>query len=110
MNATNKHIVKLCVVLAALIITIFNTQTCLAQEQTREWEQYLLQISEYEEFDNSLWEAYYDRLCDLEANPININMASREDLENLPFLTSQDAELISEIFISIMGLLRSGSW
>ena len=108
MNATNKHIVKLCVVLAALIITIFNTQTCLAQEQTREWEQYLLQISEYEEFDNSLWEAYYDRLCDLEANPININMASREDLENLPFLTSQDAELISEYIYKHNGITTLG--
>lgn len=96
MRLKKRHFKIAVLLFVTLIVNIGNTQSCLAQEQNREWEQYLMQLTEYEEFDNVLWESYYDRLCDLESNPININTATRDDLENLPFLSSQDAEAISE--------------
>lgn len=64
--------------------------------QSREWEQYLYQLGEYEDFESVSWEASFDLLYDLEANPININTATREELEQLPFLTAKDVENISE--------------
>lgn len=54
-------------------------------EQTHEWEQFLYQLSELEDIESSLWESSFELLCDLEENPININTASREDLEQFPF-------------------------
>ena len=40
-----------------------------------------------EESDNEVadWEATYDILCDLEESPVEINTATREDLERIPF-------------------------
>ena len=61
-----------------------------------EWEQFLYQLSELEDIESSSWESSFDLLCDLEENPININTASREDLEQFPFLTAKDIEDISE--------------
>ena len=40
------------------------------------------------------WETIVDHLTDLENNPLNINMATREDLESLGFLTDAQIEAI----------------
>lgn len=64
--------------------------------QTREWEQFLYQLSELEDVESASWETSLDLLYELEENPMNINTATREDLEQLPFLTAKDIEDISE--------------
>ena len=40
------------------------------------------------------WETIVDHLTDLENNPLNINIATREDLESLGFLTDAQIEAI----------------
>lgn len=75
-------------------------------QQKREWEQYLYQISEMNDTESDVWESYYDMLCDLEANPININIATREELEQLPFLTAEEVEDISE-YLYLHGPMKS---
>lgn len=67
-----------------------------AYGQQHEWEQYLYQLGELEDIESASWETSFDMLCDLEENPININTATREDLEQLPFLTAKDVENICE--------------
>ncbi len=75
-------------------------------QQKREWEQYLYQISEMNDIESDVWESYYDMLCDMEANPININTATREELEQLPFLTAEEVEDISE-YLYLHGPMKS---
>ena len=82
-----------------VVILIFTCSTSaispLAAQQ-REWEQYLYQLGELEDVKTEESEYYFDMLCDLEKNPMNINTATREELEQLPFLTAKDVEDISE--------------
>ncbi|MDO4161187.1 MAG: helix-hairpin-helix domain-containing protein [Prevotellaceae bacterium] len=86
---------------------IFLICTCVAYAQgTREWEQYLFQLGEIEDIEASTWETYYDYLYELEENPLNINTATREDLEQIPFLSVNDVESISE-YLYKYGPMRS---
>ncbi len=62
----------------------------LAQEEAmRPWQQYLDDLSETEDFEGQSWEAYEDVLAEYAEHPININTATREDLQHLPFLSAQ---------------------
>lgn len=64
--------------------------------QTRPWEQYLNEMMTQEDMASSAWEQTYDLLCDLEDHPIDINLVTREQLEELPFLSAQQIEGIME--------------
>ncbi len=46
--------------------------------------------------EESSWETVYDMLCDLDGRRINLNTATREELEQLPFLTARQVEDICE--------------
>ncbi len=89
-----------------IFIFLFCISLHIDAEQTHEWEQFLYQLSELEDIESSLWESSFELLCDLEENPININTASREDLEQFPFLTAKDVENISE-YIYRYGPMKS---
>lgn len=78
-----------------ILLLLYQTHPINA-EQTHEWEQFIYQLSELEDVESSSWEASYDILCELEKNPININVATREDLGQFPFLTAKDIEAICE--------------
>lgn len=75
-------------------------------KQTHDWEQFLYQLSDLEDIESSSWESSFELLCDLEENPININTATREDLEQLPFLTAKDIESIHE-YLYYYGPMKS---
>lgn len=77
-----------------------------ANAQSHDWEQYLYQLSEYEDLETNLLESSYDLLCDLEKNPVNINTATREELEQFPFLSAKDVEDISE-YLYMYGPIKS---
>lgn len=91
-------------ILLAVLLCVFVLPA--SARQTREWEQFLYQLSELEDVESASWEASFDLLCELEENPININTATREDLELLPFLTAKDIEDISE-YIYKYGPMKS---
>lgn len=72
---------------------------CVAQTHAgdgHEWETYLNDIALLEDGQGTSWEHNYDMLCDMEANPININAATRDELERLPFLSEGQVSDILE--------------
>lgn len=70
------------------------------------WQQYLDQLSDVEDFEEQSWEEYEDVLNELAEHPININTATTEDLQRLPFLTAQQIEDI-EAYIYRYGTMKS---
>ena len=65
-------------------------------QEVRPWEQYLNDVMTQEDMASSAWEQTYDLLCELEQHPLDINQATREQLEELPFLSAQQIEGIVE--------------
>ena len=63
----------------------------MAQNQ-RPWEQYLNEVMTVEDAGSTAWEQTYELLCELEQHPLNINHATREQLEELPFLSALQVE------------------
>ena len=86
---------RLVVMTLSFIIYHLSFSEALAQE-TRPWEQYLNEVMTQEDMASSTWEQTYDLLCDLEAHPLDINQVTREQLEELPFLSAQQIEGIME--------------
>ena len=70
------------------------------------WHQYLEQLGEQEEFENVAWENYEEMLSEYAEHPININTATREDLEQFPFLSAQQIEDI-QAYIYQYGAMKS---
>ena len=89
-----------------VLMVLLSLAVHVAYAQQREWEQYLYQLGELEDVESAEWENSFDMLCDLEENPININTATREELEQIPFLTAKDVEDISE-YIYRYGAMKS---
>ena len=56
------------------------------------WEDYLDEVMMREDDGEAIGEEMYEWLCELEQNPLDINTATREQLEQLPFLTAQQVE------------------
>lgn len=55
-------------------------------------EQLLQQLDAADDTETESWESIYDVVCDIAENPINLNTATKEDLQRLPFLTNQQIE------------------
>lgn len=72
-----------------MMILLCHVFTMSAQH---DWEKYYNQIVELEDIESASWESAYDILSDLEEHPININTATREELEQIPFLTDKEIE------------------
>ena len=76
---------------------LFMWMSWTAQAQSgHEWEKYLNEVMTAEDAGSVTWEDTYDLLCELEQHPMDINQATREQLEQLPFLSAQQVEEIVE--------------
>lgn len=64
----------------------------LKAQESHEWETYLNQVMTAEDAASDGWQQTYDLLSDLVQHPININTATREQLEAIPFLSAQQVE------------------
>lgn len=72
--------------------------TFLYAQYTPSWEYYYEQLSSMSDMVTTDKEATYEFLAELAEHPINLNSATREDLEQLPFLSSvQIEELVAYI-------------
>lgn len=91
-----------------IIITLFlSLYASVANgETTHEWEKYLLAYGEMEDIEATTWEASFDILYHLEEHPLNINTATREDLQQLPFLTDRNIDDIQE-YIYLHGAMKT---
>lgn len=96
----------LCTVLRRLlfIISLFSL-TCNAQN-TNDWQENLRQWVETEDVESSSVEDFFDVLSEKAEHPINLNHTTREELELLPFLTTQQIEQLLE-YINRYGPMRS---
>lgn len=70
------------------------------------WETYYEQLSDIDGIESGTWETMYDVLSELSEHPIDLNSATREDLEQLPFLTSGQIEELRE-YLDRYGPMRS---
>lgn len=71
------------------VSVVFTCLNVCAQSAWMEWEE---QIGE--EADLSSWEEQYENLSELAEHPFNINMVTKEELEQLPFLSDKMVENI----------------
>ena len=83
-------------VLKVLLISCFTAiyPVNIVDAQTLSWEHFLEQITADEESEYTAWEYLYDELCELHEHPFNINNSTKEQLEQLPFLTAAQVENI----------------
>ena len=74
--------------MACLSVLLSAAVGVTAQDVTT-WEQTMQDELPAEDEEAGGWEDLYDLLCELEQHPIDLNSATREDLEQLPFLTER---------------------
>ena len=78
-----------------MLLFVWMSWSVLAQSG-HEWERYLNEVMTAEDVGSAAWEETYDLLCELRQHPMDINQATREQLEQLPFLSAQQVEEIVE--------------
>ena len=77
-----------------------------ADDDTEQWEKWYEAIADEEESEPEALNDVYELLNDLASHPININSATREELEALPFLSSRQVMDIME-YLDRYGQMRS---
>lgn len=77
--------------LLPLLLFLLAPFTAFSQSQG-DWETYLERMAALDDVDEEALEQAYELLSERAQNPKDINLATREDLERLPFLTSQQVE------------------
>ena len=81
----------------AHIVSVLLVLSLAAKAQSEhEWETYLREVVTVEDVGTEVWEEMYEQLCELNQHPIDLNHASREQLEQLPFLSAQQVEEMME--------------
>lgn len=83
---------KLCI--TACFALLLNAN--LTAQTFHEWEGLYSQLCDYDDLEDSNLENLYELLCELEANPIDLNNASDDDIRQLTFLNSEQMEGLSE--------------
>ena len=58
----------------------------------RPWQQYAEQLYGQDEYEDADWESYEETLDEYAEHPLNLNTATKEDLEQFPFLSAQQIE------------------
>ena len=81
---------------SGLILILLIVALGMQAQGEHQWEQYLNQVMTAEDMESDEWQLNYDQLCELEQHPININTATREELEEIPFLSAQQIEALME--------------
>ena len=76
--------------MAILGLLAFGISVCAQSEHP--WESYLREVMTAEDVGTTAWEETYETLCDLEQHPLDLNRVTREQLEQLPFLSAQQVE------------------
>lgn len=70
--------------------------TARAQDGTHSWERLLAEVMSIEDSESASWQETYDVLCELEQHPIDLNSATRGDIESIPFLNERQVMDICE--------------
>ena len=81
-----------------LSVSLFYS-THLSAQEARRWEALFFELNNDEESETSSLENTFEVLCDLEEHPVNLNTATREDLEQLSFLSASQIADIWSMYI-----------
>lgn len=81
-----------------------------AQESQPPWESCFGELVAEEGDEAESWEDMHDILSDFAEHPIDINAATREDLEQLPFLSDRQIEDICEYLYRYGSMRSGGEW
>lgn len=109
-----KNVIAIFAIIYFLCIGIQNLQAqsmnsdTLTEKTIHPWQEYLDELGEMEDVESSTWEDYEDILEDYAEHPLNINIATREDLSRLPFLTAQQVEDIQAYIYRYGGMKSLG--
>lgn len=79
-----------------------------AAQQEHSWERIFEEIVMTDDENSTMKEEAFDILCELEQHPLNLNTATREDLERIPFLTAQQIEEIQAYVYQYRGMKTLG--
>lgn len=79
-----------------IVLWLCLVPSLLCAQEERPWSQYLNEVMTVEDVESSQWEETYEWLCELEQHPLDLNTVTREQLEELPFLSAQQIEEIME--------------
>lgn len=85
-----------------------NDTLSLPSNQAAPWQNLLENIMDMEDFESAHWEDYEEELEELADHPMNINTATREDMERLPFLTARQVEDIQYYIYRYHGMKSLG--
>ena len=101
---------RITILLCLLTTTIYGYAQTLQNnthiESEHSWQDDYDNYSQMEDIENADWQDYYEMLDYLNHNRININTASQEDLQQLPFLSEQQIEDI-QYYITRYGRMKS---
>ena len=81
-----------------------NPQNLLSDSIQTDWQNLFVQLSSTDELESDSWQEAFDVLSELEQHPININTATREELEAIPFLNDQQIEDIQAYIYQYGGM------
>ena len=81
---------------ALLTIILLMLTLTICGQADRPWEEALSSLMTAEDVESAEWEDTYQMLCELEQQPLDLNTVTREELEQLPFLSAQQVEGIME--------------
>ena len=79
---------------AQIVCVLLMMSMAATAQSEHEWETYLREVVTVEDVGSATWEEMYEQLCELGQHPMDLNHASREQLEQLPFLSAQQVEEI----------------
>lgn len=79
-----------------ILLVLLSPFLAVAAQERAAWEACLDEYIAADDGNGGDWEAVYDILSDYADNPININTATREQLEQLPFLNDRQIEDLCE--------------
>ena len=85
-----------CDMKAQIMLVLLVVSVSVRAQTGHPWERYLNEVMTAEDSESESWERTYDMLCELEQHPLDINTVTRGELEELPFLTSQQIEELME--------------
>lgn len=68
------------------------------------WEPYFEMWVDFEDRSEDEWEDIHELLCTLEEHPVNLNTATREELEALPFLSDRQVSDVLEYIYRYHGI------
>lgn len=83
---------RLLKVMLIICVTILSSVNNLSAQEV--WEELAEQLADEEENSSFQWENNFEELTELKENPININTATKEQLERYPFFSDQIVENI----------------